>query len=74
VHDAAALGRARARAPGLTVLDLKAESEALVARYRERILASLALAAVLLVVVVVAALRSARRARACWRPWRSPRS
>ena len=61
VHDSAALASLARATPGLVLLDLKAESEALVARYRERILGSLALAALLLVVVVRAALGNARR-------------
>jgi predicted exporter len=60
VRDVAAL-RDLAAASGATLLDLKETSESLVARQRERMLASLAAAAVLLVAVVTLALRSRSR-------------
>lgn len=59
--DRAAVERA-ALAHGATFLDLKGASEALVARYRQRILASLAIAAAILAAIVLLALRSPRRA------------
>ncbi len=61
VHDAGALAALADSTPGATLLDLRAQSEALVAAQRERILVSLGVAAVLLVVVVTVALR--RRSR-----------
>jgi predicted exporter len=60
VRDVGAL-RALAMAPGVTFLDLKSASETLVARERDRILLSLALAGVLLVAVVLVALRRRER-------------
>jgi predicted exporter len=48
---------------GVTLLDLKAASETLVAHQRQRILACLAISAVLLVVVVYVALRNSGRVR-----------
>jgi predicted exporter len=64
VHDVATLQAfARASGDAVMLLDLKQASEDLVARYRERILLSLGVAALLLFIVVGVALRSARRAR-----------
>ncbi|MFC4820130.1 MMPL family transporter [Dokdonella ginsengisoli] len=63
VHDAAAVAAlAESTAGRAHLLDLKAASESLVAAYRERILAALALALGLLAVTVVIALRSVARA------------
>ena len=61
LHDVAAVARVAA-AGGARLLDMKQASESLVADYRGRILAALALAALLLVVTVWIALRSPRRA------------
>jgi predicted exporter len=61
VRDAEALSAVAAAAPGIALLDLRAQSEALVERQRIRILASLGVAAVLLVGVVAVALRSRPR-------------
>lgn len=62
VHNAAALEKLASDSGGsLTLLDLKQASEDLVARQREHILWSLAIAAVLLTVTVLAALRSVKR-------------
>jgi predicted exporter len=58
--DVAAVERAAAAA-GARLLDLKQASESLVAAYRERVLAALALAALLLAATVRLALRSWRR-------------
>lgn len=63
LKDPAALVALTARAPGVTLLDLKQASEDLVAHQRERILWCLAISAVLLVVVVFVALRDASRVR-----------
>lgn len=59
--DPAAVARV-AQAHGAQLLDLKQASESLVAAYRNRVLAALALAAVLLAATVWLALRSTRRA------------
>ena len=62
VNDGVALATALTGAgEGVTFLDLKDASEQLVARERQRILISLALAAVLLVIVVAVTLRQGRR-------------
>jgi predicted exporter len=61
VRDAEALRALAASLPGSTFLDLRAQSQALVVQQRERILASLAVAAVLLAGVVALALRSRSR-------------
>ncbi|HOV59164.1 MAG TPA: hypothetical protein PLN91_14895, partial [Rhodanobacteraceae bacterium] len=62
VNDVAALAQLAARPDlGVTLLDLKQASESLVAAYRQRVLWSLAAAAVLLVGVVVLALRRRER-------------
>ncbi len=61
VHDATALAALAASSPSTTLLDLRAQSEALVAEQRERILASLGIAALLLTGVVALALRSPSR-------------
>jgi len=63
LRDADALARAVARAlPGRAqLMDLKTASETLVAAYRERVLAALAIAALLLAATVWLALRSPRR-------------
>lgn len=64
VRDAAAVARvAREAGAGVSLLDLKAASESLIAAYRERILWSLAAAALLLAAVVAASLRNWRRVR-----------
>ena len=64
VRDAAAVARAaREAGTGVSLLDLKAASESLIAAYRERILWSLAAAALLLAAVVAASLRNWRRVR-----------
>jgi predicted exporter len=60
VRDVAPL-RALAESAGATLLDLRRTSESLVARQREQLLRSLAIAAVLLVGVVALALRSSAR-------------
>ena len=59
--DPAAVARV-AQAHGAQLLDLKQASESLVAAYRNRVLAALALAALLLAATVWLALRSTRRA------------
>jgi predicted exporter len=62
VHDPAAIARLAANSGGgVTLLDLKQASEDLVARQRQHILWSLAIAAVLLAATVLVALRSVRR-------------
>jgi predicted exporter len=63
LSDPAALARAVADVPAVTLLDLKQASEDLVAHQRERILWCLAISSVLLVIVVFVALRSASRVR-----------
>ncbi len=64
VRDPAALASlARTAGEGVALLDLKQSSEDLVARYRERILVSLGIAALLLIGVVGFALRDFGRAR-----------
>lgn len=60
LHDVAALATA-ARLHGAELLDLKHASESLVADYRGRVLAALAVAVLLLAATVWAALRSPRR-------------
>jgi predicted exporter len=60
IRDVAAIEQIAA-AHGATLLDLKAASESLVAEYRTRVLAALALAAVLLALTVWVSLRDARR-------------
>ena len=60
IADDAAFLRA-ARAAGLQPVDMKQASESLVVRYRERVLLSLALAAVLLAATVWLSLRDPRR-------------
>jgi predicted hotdog family 3-hydroxylacyl-ACP dehydratase len=64
VHDAQALQQSAREGHGgeVRVLDLKASSEALVANYRERILAALGAALALLAAAVAVAFRDARRA------------
>jgi predicted exporter len=63
VHDPAALVGIAAQTGGaVRLLDLKSESETLVAQYRTRILQALAVAFVLLVLAVGLAFRNARRA------------
>jgi predicted exporter len=63
VHDPAALAKLAADSGGaVTLLDLKQASEDLVARQRQHILRSLAIAAVLLTITVLIALRSVERA------------
>jgi predicted exporter len=62
VHDPAALATLAAESGGaVTLLDLKQASEDLVARQRQHILWSLAIAAVLLTLTVLVALRSVKR-------------
>jgi predicted exporter len=62
VHDPAALAKLATDAGGaVTLLDLKQASDDLVARQRQHILWSLAIAAVLLTVTVLIALRSVKR-------------
>jgi predicted exporter len=63
LSDPAALERLVAASDGVTMLDLKAASEGLVAHQRQRILWCLLVSAVLLVVVVFAALRDGQRVR-----------
>jgi predicted exporter len=63
VHDPAALKAFAEGHPELTLLDLKGASEALVIGFRERILVSLAIAALLLIGTVYASLRSGARVR-----------
>lgn len=60
IADVAAIERL-ATAHGATLLDLKQASESLVAEYRARVLAALALAAVLLALTVWVSLRDPRR-------------
>ena len=63
VHDPAALAAVATQTGGaVRLLDLKSESESLVARYRTRILQALGVAFVLLVLAVCLAFRDARRA------------
>ena len=61
VRDASAV--ARIVGAGVSLLDLKSASESLIAAYRERILWSLAIAALLLAAVVAASLRRWSRVR-----------
>ncbi len=61
VRDAGAVRALAASVPGATFLDLRAQSEGLVVQQRERILSSLAVAAVLLVGVIAFALRGRAR-------------
>jgi predicted exporter len=61
VSDVAALAALVQRSRSVTLLDVKAASEALVAEQRERMLRSLSVGALLLIAIVAAALRDRRR-------------
>ena len=61
VSDVAALAALAERSRAVTLLDVKAASETLVAEQRERMLVSLAVGGVLLVAIVAVALRNRRR-------------
>ena len=61
VSDVAALAALVQRTPSVTLLDVKAASDALVAEQRERMLFSLSIGAVLLIAIVAIALRNRRR-------------
>jgi predicted exporter len=61
VHDVAALEAVAERSRGVTLLDVRAAAESLVAEQRTRMLWSLAAGGVLLVAIVAVALRDRRR-------------
>ena len=61
VSDVAALAALAQRSRSVTLLDVKAASESLVAEQRERMLVSLAFGGVLLIAIVAVALRDRRR-------------
>jgi len=60
--DPARLAAFAAKTPGVHAIDLKAASERMVARYRDRIIDSLLVAGLLLVAVIMVSLRSISRA------------
>ena len=61
VRDVAALAALAQRSPSVTLLDVRAASEALVVDQRERMLVSLSLGGLLLIAIVALALRDRRR-------------